>query len=62
MGGSGDEIRPASKREGYDMAAGTWTGPCHRLRERDREDHARRRVIHMRPERWNTFDFRVMLD
>jgi nitroimidazol reductase NimA-like FMN-containing flavoprotein (pyridoxamine 5'-phosphate oxidase superfamily) len=57
------EIRPASKREGYDMAA-RYMGPD---RATDYVNAAEKTTsgnvaIYMRPERWNTVDFRVVLD
>ena len=57
------EIRQASKQEGYDMAA-RYMGPG---RATDYVKEAAKTssgnvAIHMRPQRWNTVDFRVMLD
>jgi nitroimidazol reductase NimA-like FMN-containing flavoprotein (pyridoxamine 5'-phosphate oxidase superfamily) len=55
------EIRPASKREGYEMAA-RYMGPD---RATDYVNAAETTAagnvaIHLRPQRWNTVDFRVV--
>jgi nitroimidazol reductase NimA-like FMN-containing flavoprotein (pyridoxamine 5'-phosphate oxidase superfamily) len=57
------EIRPASRQERYDMAA-RYMGPDQATDYVNATDKTESGniVIHMRPERWNTFDFRRMLD
>jgi nitroimidazol reductase NimA-like FMN-containing flavoprotein (pyridoxamine 5'-phosphate oxidase superfamily) len=57
------EIRPASKQERYDMAA-RYLLPSHidGYINSTEETAAGDVAIYMRPERWNTFDFRGMLE
>jgi nitroimidazol reductase NimA-like FMN-containing flavoprotein (pyridoxamine 5'-phosphate oxidase superfamily) len=57
------EIRPTSKQERFDMAA-RYMGPDRATGyiNATEETAADNVAFHMRPERWNTFDFRVMLD
>jgi hypothetical protein len=57
------EIRPASRQERYDMAA-RYMGPDQATDyvNATEETESGNIAIHMRPERWNTFDFRRMLD
>jgi nitroimidazol reductase NimA-like FMN-containing flavoprotein (pyridoxamine 5'-phosphate oxidase superfamily) len=57
------EIRPASWQERHDMAA-RYMGPDQatdyvNAAEKTESGNV---VIHMRPERWNTFDFRRMVE
>ncbi|GAB3415362.1 pyridoxamine 5'-phosphate oxidase family protein [Flindersiella endophytica] len=56
------EIRPASKQEGYDMAV-RYMGPDRATAYVNAADKTApgNVAIHMRPERWNTFDFRVIV-
>ena len=56
------EIRPTSKQERLDMAA-RYMGDAAIDYVNATEDSAANNVaIHMRPERWNTFDFRRLLN
>ena len=57
------EIRPTSKRERFDMAA-RYMGPDRATDyvNATEKTEAGNIAIHMRPERWNTFDYRVTLD
>ena len=56
------EITPTSKQERLDMAA-RYMGDAATDYVNATEDSAANNVaIHMRPERWNTFDFRRLLD
>jgi nitroimidazol reductase NimA-like FMN-containing flavoprotein (pyridoxamine 5'-phosphate oxidase superfamily) len=57
------EIRPASRQERYDMAA-RYMGPDQATDYVNATEEAQSGniAIHMRPERWNTFDFRRKLD
>ncbi|MFI1105762.1 pyridoxamine 5'-phosphate oxidase family protein, partial [Streptomyces melanogenes] len=61
--GSVTEIRPTSRQERFDMAA-RYMGPDRATGYINAtEDTAADNIaIYMRPERWNTFDFRVNLD
>jgi nitroimidazol reductase NimA-like FMN-containing flavoprotein (pyridoxamine 5'-phosphate oxidase superfamily) len=55
------EIRPTSKQERFDMAA-RYMGPDRAtgyVNATEETAAAGNIAIHMRPERWNTFDFRV---
>ncbi|SDW36738.1 Pyridoxamine 5'-phosphate oxidase [Amycolatopsis xylanica] len=56
------EIRTASKREGYEMAV-RYMGPDRATGyvNSTEKTSAGNVAISMRPERWNTFDFRVAL-
>lgn len=56
------EIRPTSKRERFDMAARYMGDAAAGYISATEESAADDVAIHMRPERWNTFDFRRMLD
>jgi len=56
------EIRPTSKQERFEMAA-RYMGDAATDYVKETEEYAADHVaIHMRPERWNTFDFRSMSD
>jgi nitroimidazol reductase NimA-like FMN-containing flavoprotein (pyridoxamine 5'-phosphate oxidase superfamily) len=55
------EIRPASKQERFDMAARYLGDRAADYVKATAESAANDVAIHMRPERWNTFDFREML-
>ncbi|MFI9509560.1 pyridoxamine 5'-phosphate oxidase family protein [Nocardia sp. NPDC052566] len=57
------EITPASKQAGYDMAA-RYMGPDRATAyvNATEQTGSGNVVIHMRPERWNAVDFRVLLD
>jgi nitroimidazol reductase NimA-like FMN-containing flavoprotein (pyridoxamine 5'-phosphate oxidase superfamily) len=56
------EIRPASKQERFDMAARYLADRAADYVKATEESAANDISIFMRPERWNTFDFREMLD
>jgi nitroimidazol reductase NimA-like FMN-containing flavoprotein (pyridoxamine 5'-phosphate oxidase superfamily) len=56
------EIRPTSKQERYEMAARYMGEAATDYVNATEESAADDIAIHMRPERWNTFDFRRMLD
>jgi len=57
------EIRPATRQEGYDMAA-RYMGPDQATDyvNATEQTESGSMAIYMRPERWNTFDFRRILD
>jgi nitroimidazol reductase NimA-like FMN-containing flavoprotein (pyridoxamine 5'-phosphate oxidase superfamily) len=56
------EIRPTSKQERYDMAARYMGDAAADYVNATEKTDSRNVAILMRPERWNTFDFRRMLD
>jgi nitroimidazol reductase NimA-like FMN-containing flavoprotein (pyridoxamine 5'-phosphate oxidase superfamily) len=56
------EFRPTSKQERFDMAARYMGDAATGYVNATEESAADNIAIHMRPERWNTFDFRRMLD
>jgi nitroimidazol reductase NimA-like FMN-containing flavoprotein (pyridoxamine 5'-phosphate oxidase superfamily) len=56
------EIRPTSKQERYDMAARYMGDAATDYVNATEESSAGNIAILMRPERWNTFDFRRKLD
>src|SRR5690242_14312633 len=55
------EIRPTSKHERFDMAARYLGDDAADYVNATEESAANNIAIHMRPQRWNTFDFRRML-
>ena len=56
------EIRPTSKQERLDMAARYMGDAAAGYVNATEDSSAGNVAIYMRPERWNTFDFRRMLD
>lgn len=56
------EIRPASWQERYDMAARYMGADVAIAYVNANETESGNVAIHMRPERWNTFDFRRTVD
>ena len=56
------EIRPTSRQERFDMAARYMGEAATGYVDATEESAADNVAIYMRPERWNTFDFRRTLD